>query len=132
MSIYMLDTNIVSHIIKSNKLVIDRLISKPIQSLCISSITQAELHFGLAKRPEAKKLHQLVHEFLLRVNILAWDSSISEIYGITRASLESKGINIGSFDLLIATHALSIKAILVTNDKAFSQILNLQIEDWTM
>ncbi len=129
---YMLDTNIVSHLIKGHEKVIEQVTSKPIFDICISSITQAELLFGLAKRPDAKKLHLLVKEFLLRIEIISWNSDAAKTYGKTRAELENKGKIIASLDLLIATHALSNKFTLITNDKAFLQIENLKIEDWTV
>jgi tRNA(fMet)-specific endonuclease VapC len=128
----MLDTNIVSHLIKGHTEVIKNLVSKPISSICISSITEAELLFGLAKRPDMKKLHQIVHEFLLRTEVLSWDSQTAQIYGKIRAKLESTGKIIGCLDLLIASHALSENATLITNDKAITQIDNLNIQDWTI
>ena len=130
--LYMLDTNTVSHIIKSNSTVIQHLIDVPMSSLAISAITNAELFFGLAKRPDAKKLHLAVNEFLLRVQVLPWDSSITKTYGELRYNLESIGKPLAPLDLLIASHALSLNAILVTNDQAFSHVNNLQIQDWTI
>lgn len=130
--LYMLDTNTVSHIIKSNSTVIQHLIDVPMSSLAISAITNAELFFGLAKRPEAKKLHLAVNEFLLRVQVLPWDSSITKTYGELRCNLESIGKPLAPLNLLIASHALSLNAILVTNDHAFSHVNNLQIQDWTI
>ncbi len=127
----MLDTNTVSHLIKSHPDVIRHMLAVPMASLCVSAITEGELLFGLAKRPEAKKLHLAVREFLLRVNVLPWDSVAAESYGAVRASLESQGKMLASLDLLIAAHALSVGAVLVTNDQAFSQVKNLPLEDWT-
>jgi tRNA(fMet)-specific endonuclease VapC len=66
-----------------------------------------------------------------RVDVLPWDFSAAERYGILRAALDRSGRPLGSLDLLIAAHALAAGAILVTNDRAFSQIAPLQIEDWT-
>ncbi len=128
---YMFDTNMVSHLIKQNPEVKKRLESKPISSICISSITEAELYFGLAKRPNAKSLHQLVHEFLLRTTVLAWNSDTAKTYGTLRASMTQAGKNLSPLDLLIAAHALQTKATLVTNDKAFQQINTLKVEDWS-
>lgn len=129
---YMLDTNTVSHLVKSHPRVTQNLVDVPIASLSISSITEGELLFGLAKRPEAKKLHLIVREFLRYVDVLPWDSQVAGDYGLIRAELEKQGKIIAPLDLLIAAHALSIKAILVTNDRAFSQIPQLIIEDWTI
>jgi tRNA(fMet)-specific endonuclease VapC len=128
---YMLDTNTVSHLIKGHPAVARRLVEVPMASLCVSSITEGELLFGLAKRPTAKQLHTVVREFLLRVDVLPWDSTIVERYGSVRADMERQGKILGPLDLLIAAHALAADAVLVTNDRAFGQVAGLQIEDWT-
>ncbi len=128
---YMLDTNTVSHIIKAHPQVIQRLVALPIPSLCISAITEGELRFGLAKRPEARRLHQAVHELLMRVDVLPWDRKTAETYGRIRAQLEQQGIILAALDLLIATHALHASAVLVTSGRAFFQLTELQTQDWT-
>ncbi len=129
---YMLDTNTVSHLIKKHPVVSRRMLDVPMTSLCISSITEGELLFGLAKRPDAKRLHAVVKEFLLRVDVLPWDSDTAACYGTVRANMERQGKTLGSLDLLIATHALNIGAVLVTNDRAISQVAGLHVEDWTV
>lgn len=128
---YMLDTNTVSHLLKGHSAVTRRLLTVPMASLCISAITEGELLFGLAKRPEAKQLHVAVREFLKRVDVLPWDSVAAEHYGIVRANMAGQGKVLSPLDLLIATHALSVDAVLVTNDQAISQMPNLHLEDWT-
>lgn len=128
---YMLDTNTVSNLIKNHSAVVAQIEIKPAESICISAITEGELRFGLSKRPEAKRLHQLVGEFLLGIEILPWDSSVAEYYGAVRADLTRKGRVLAPLDLLIATHAMAVHAVLVTNDKAFSQVANLRAEDWS-
>jgi tRNA(fMet)-specific endonuclease VapC len=129
---YLLDTNTVSHLIKGHPAVARRVVAVPMASLCISAITEGELLFGLAKRPDAKRLHVLVQELLRRVDVLAWDSSIAKYYGTVRADMERQGKILAPLDLLIAVHALSVGAVMVTNDQAFSQVADLFIEDWTM
>lgn len=128
---YMLDTNTVSHFLKQHPTVTRQVIVKPMASLCISAITEGELLFGLAKRPEAKNLHQVVREFLRRVDVLPWDSPTAENYGTVRADLARKGTPLGSLDMLIAAHAMSVDAVLVTSDQAFQQVVDLAVEDWT-
>jgi tRNA(fMet)-specific endonuclease VapC len=76
-------------------------------------------------------LQQLVKAFLHRVDVLPWNSQVAACYGTTRAELSSRGIVIAPLDLLIAAHALSVDAVLVTNDQAFRQIDRLLLEDWT-
>ena len=127
----MLDTNTVSHLIRAHPAVAWHIVSVPMASLCISVITEGELLFGLAKRPQAKRLHIAVREFLRRVDVLPWDSVIAERYGIVRAAMEGQGRILAPLDLLIATHALSAGVVLVTSDRAFSHVTDLDLEDWT-
>ncbi len=128
---YMLDTNTVSHLLKKHPAVVRRVVAAPITSLCISAITQGELLFGLAKRPDAAALHGAVREFLRRVDVFPWDAATSEVYGPARATSERQGRVLAPLDLLIGSHALSIDAVLVTNDRAFAQLPGLAVEDWT-
>jgi len=127
----MLDTNTVSHLLKGHPAVVRRVVATPMAGLCVSAITEAEMLFGLAKRPDAKRLHVAVWEFLRRVDVLPWDSAVAEHYGTLRADLERQGKTLAPLDLLIATHALGVGAVLVTNDRAFGKVSGLQVEDWT-
>lgn len=128
---YMLDTNMVSYFIRGDNNVRSRVVSLPMSTLVISAITEGELLFGLAKNPKAKQLGMLVHEFLIRVDVLPWDSTVAACYGMLRADLQRKGKTLGNLDLLIASHALALDAVLVTSDRAFTQASGLKIEDWT-
>lgn len=129
---YMLDTNSASYIIKGDPAVIRKhLLKVPMVNLCISSITEAELLHGVAKKPDAKKLPLAANEFLLRVEILPWDSLAAKAYAELRAMCEKIGKPLGCMDMLIAAHAKSEGAVLVTNDKAFYNIPELVLEDWT-
>lgn len=127
----MLDTNTVSHLLREHPSVARRVVAVPMASLCISAITEGELLFGLAKRPAAKQLHVAVREFLRRVDVLPWDSAAAALYGTVRADMSRQGKILAPLDLLIATHALSVNAVLVSNDQAIRLMDNLQIEDWT-
>ena len=71
-----------------------------------------------------------VREFLKRVDVLPWDHAAAERYGITRAELVRRGKTLAPLDLLIAAHAMSAGAVLVTSDKAFGQVVDLIVEDW--
>ncbi len=128
---YMLDTNTVSHLLKGHPGVARRMVGVPMASLCISAITEGELLFGLAKRPDAKRLHAAVRELLKRVDVLPWDSATAKRYGQVRADMKRQGQILGPLDLLIATHALAVGAVLVTNYRAFRQMAGLQLADWT-
>jgi len=127
----MLDTNTVSRLIQNHQAVARRVVAVPMGSLCISAITEAELLFGLARRPDAKRLHLVVREFLRRVDSFPWNTDAAERYGPFRAVAAGKGKVLALLDLLIAAHALALGAILVTNDRAFRQIDGLPVEDWS-
>jgi tRNA(fMet)-specific endonuclease VapC len=128
---YMLDTNTVSHLIKGHPAVGARVQAAPMAALCISAITEGELQFGLAKRPDAKRLRHAVNEFLKRVDVLPWDRTVAARYGALRAAMERQGQSMAPLDLLIAGHALSAAAALVTHDAAFAKVPQLDLEDWT-
>lgn len=80
---------------------------------------------------DAKRLHVAVRELLRRVDVLPWDSAVAERYGTVRADMARQGKVLTPLDQLIAAHALSVGAVLVTNDGAFDQVVDLQLEDWT-
>lgn len=129
---YLLDTNIASYVIKGNvPRVRDRLVKVPMSEVGISVITEAELRFGIAKKPEAARLGVAVEEFLLRVEILPWDSDAAKSYAAIRANMERIGEPMGNLDMMIAAHALAAQAALVTHDRVFHRVKQLKIEDWT-
>ena len=129
-SLYMLDTNTLSHLIKRQPQAIARLLHVPMHNVCISAITAGELAFGLAKRPQAMALREAVNEFLRRAEVMPWDDAVAQTYGTLRAELNKNGTPLAALDLQIAAHALHLKATLVSNDKAFAQVGGLIVEDW--
>ena len=133
MQLYMLDTNTASYIIKGEPVIVREHLTKvPMASVCISSIAQAELLRGVAKKPEAKRLPIAVKEFLIRVEIMPWDSDAAEAYVRLRPSCESEGTLLGTMDMLIAAHSVAVGAVLVTKDQAFYKAKShLSLEDWT-
>ena len=129
---YLLDTNTASYVIKGNfPRVRERLLKVPMAEVGISAVTEAELRFGVARKPEAVKLRIAVEEFLLRVEALSWDSEAAQQYAQVRAELERSGKPMGNLDLMIAAHALSAQLVLVTHDHVFRRIKRLKVEDWT-
>ena len=130
---YMLDTNTASYIIKGEPAVIrERLRKVPMANICVSAITEAELLRGVAKKPEAKRLPVVVKEFLLRVEILPWDSDAADAYAQLRTACENEGKPLGNMDMLIAAHSVAVGAVLITNDKAFYNVKHhLMLEDWS-
>ena len=129
---FMLDTNICIYIIKKKpKRVIERLQKTRVSDIGISSITLSELEYGVMKslKPEQNKL--AITEFLAPIEILSYDDMAALEYGKLRAHLDTRGIPIGSLDMLIAAHALSLKCILVTNNEAeFARVPGLKVENW--
>jgi tRNA(fMet)-specific endonuclease VapC len=129
---YLLDTNTVSYVIKGNfPHVRERLLKVPISQVGISVITEAELRFGVARLPQATKLAMVVDEFLLRVEVLTWDSAAARHYARLRAALEEHGEPMGNLDLMIAAQALDVGATLVSNDRVFRRVKGLKVEDWS-
>ena len=129
---YMLDTNTASYVIRGTYPAIrEKLQSVPMSRICISTITEAELLFGVARRPDARQLRRAVGEFLLLVEIRPWDSAAAKSYAESRDGLERNGAPLGAMDLLIAAHALACGKVLVSNDRAFGRIGHLELADWS-
>jgi tRNA(fMet)-specific endonuclease VapC len=130
---YLLDTNIARAAIKGlPDRVRERLVALPIHDVSISAVTQGELIYGLAKRGNPAALSALVHEFLIRVDVLPWTGEVANVYGALRASCAQRGVSLGALDMMIAAHAMATGAVLVTRDKAFTHVEHgLKVEDWT-
>jgi len=128
---YMLDTNMVSQLIRRHPSVVKKIAQTPMHKLCISAIVGGELWYGVSKKPLAQALYRAVTEFLRRVDVLPWDEAVMKRYGELRSSLQKTGITLGGMDMLIAAHALHTRSVLVTNDAAFSRVDGLVVEDWT-
>ncbi len=129
---YLLDTNMASYVIKGNVPVVrDRLLKVLMSEVGISVVTEAELRFGVARKSAATRLQLAVEEFLLRVEILPWDSQAAEHYATLRTALEDAGAPMGNMDMMIAAQALAAGAVLVTHDRVFHRVKQLKVEDWT-
>jgi tRNA(fMet)-specific endonuclease VapC len=129
---FMLDTNSVSHLIKRQPNLVERVVGAPMAALCVSAVTEGEMRFGLARRPEAKALHAAVVELLRRLDVLPWTSATAQRYGMVRAKLERRGRPLGPLDLMIAAHAVEAGAVLIASDRAFRFVATLEVEDWTL
>ncbi len=129
---FMLDTNICIYIIKQKPIdVIERFRKISISSIAISSITLGELEYGVMKSAKPAQNQFALSQFVAPLEILPYDDGAAQYYGSLRAALEKQGTPIGSLDMLIAAHALSINCSLVTNnEKEFSRIPNLIIQNW--
>ena len=128
----MLDTNICIYIIKRKPVnVFEKFKSLSIGTVGISSITLAELQYGIMKSSDPKKNQEALDKFLTPLEILDFDYYATFEYGKIRAELEKRGTPIGPLDTLIASHAMSLKLTLVTNNvKEFERIPDLKIENW--
>ncbi len=131
---YMLDTNICIYLIKQKPpKVLKHFKSHTIGDIGISSITLAELRYGVAKSQHVEKNQQALDEFILPLEIEDFNEKAAEEYGTVRTDLEKAGKPIGSMDMLIGAHALAIGATLVTNNtKEFKQVKNLKVVDWSV
>jgi tRNA(fMet)-specific endonuclease VapC len=101
-------------------------------ALCVSAVTEGEMRFGLARRPEAKAPHAAVVELLRRLDVLPWTSATAQRYGMVRAELERRDRPLGPLDLMIAAHAVEAGAVLIASDRAFRFVAALEVEDWTL
>lgn len=130
---YLLDTNICIYLIKkSPESVFKRLKEITLDKIFISSVTVAELQYGVRKSAYPEKNKIALDEFLKAFNISNFDSEAAIEYGIIRSYLEKKGTPIGSLDTLIAAHAKSLGMTLVTNNvKEFERVEDLPMENWT-
>jgi tRNA(fMet)-specific endonuclease VapC len=128
----MLDTDTCIAIIKKHPTALKKLRGKSIGEVGISSITLGELAFGAAKSSHRQNAFDALDEFLLALEIAAFDDRVAVRYGDVRASLERRGKPIGPLDTLIGSHAHTLDLILVThNTREFSRIDGLRLEDWT-
>ncbi len=128
---YLLDTNICIYVINEHPAqVLQRLIQAGRESLAISTVTVAELAFGVAKSTRADSRAKL-ENFLSKFPIVDWDQDAAWIYGNVRKDLEAKGQRIGERDLLLACQALALDATMVTNNtREFERIEGLRLENW--
>jgi tRNA(fMet)-specific endonuclease VapC len=120
---YMLDTNIVSHIMQGrDAALLTQLTQLSVGQAVISSVTLAELEYGIHRKGQPARLRAALTQVLLRIDVLPWDEPVAVCYGELCAGLEAKGINLSDFDMMIAAHAIAVEATLVSRDKAFSQM----------
>jgi tRNA(fMet)-specific endonuclease VapC len=124
----MLDTNTVSYIVRGQSPAArDRLDGLKISEVgCISVVTEAEIRYGLAKKPPSLAFWEVLNEFLGKIQILPWGSEEAQAYGNLRFKLERAGKILGAMDMMIAAHAISANATLVTRDKTFAKVEDLR------
>jgi tRNA(fMet)-specific endonuclease VapC len=131
---YLLDTITCIYIInRKPPSAVARIRSKQSEDIAVSTVTIAELEYGVYRSQKTDQNRIALLEFLVPLIILDFDQGAVAVYGSIRASLESRGTSIGPMDLLIAAQAISQGLILVTdNEREFSRVEGLEIENWTM
>ena len=126
--IWMLDTNTVSYIVRGRspaaRTKLYRLQDDEIG--CMSVITEAELRYGVSKQAPGSARLSALNALFDKLRILPWGSAEALVYGDLRAKLERAGKVLGNLDMLIAAHAISTNATLVTRDKTFAQVEDLR------
>jgi len=128
----MLDTNICIYIINARPpSVIERFSSFVVGEVGISVITLAELEYGAAKSVQPRRNREALKQFVLPLEVAAFDAAATTAYGSTRMAIERRGTPIGAMDLLIAAHAVSLGVTLVTNNtREFARVPGLRVENW--
>ncbi len=128
---WMLDTNVLSDLIRQPKgPIFDRLRELAGDSVCTSIVVASELHFWLSKGA-SERLRRRIEDFLERIVVLPFESPADEAYGRIRSYLERQGALIGSNDLFIAAHGLTLGCTIVTdNTKEFTRVPGLLVENW--
>lgn len=129
---YMLDTNICSYILKSRPLSVKtRFDQVRASALAISTVVLAELYYGAARHPKGFTIRKEIGDFISRLDVIPWDEKAADHYGAIRAALEKSGTPIGAMDMMIAAHARSQRATLVSNNaQHFEKVPGLIIANW--
>ena len=129
---YMLDTNICIYAMRNKpEKVLQRFKEELNGGLCISSITLAELEYGMKHSLDPIKNELALLRFLVPLSILSFGAPAASVYGEIRAHLQSKGTPIGPLDMWIAAHAISEGLVLVTNNtREFERVPDLELENW--
>ena len=125
----MLDTNIVSHIMQGrDAALLQRLGQIPVGQAVMSSVTLAELEYGLHRKGQPARLKDALLQVLLRVDVLPWDEPAARCYGRLCHALETQGVNLSDLDIMIAAHSVAADTTLVSRDKAFQTVVSIEPE----
>lgn len=131
--LHMLDTDTASYLIKGKSPAIETRLAALVPAMvCISVMTRAELQYGLKRLPADHRLHLAVRQFLKIVRVVPWDTDAADWYAEIRHRLISTGQPIGEMDMMIAAHALSAGAVLVTNNRRHYERIEapLILDNW--
>jgi len=128
-----LDTTICIDVIrKRHRSVLDRFADHAVGDIGVSTITLAELEYGVSASSRPTKNREALDQFMSPLDVAPFDRDAIAVSGRLRAALEKRGQTIGSMDLLIAAHAVRLDVLLIThNVREFKRVPGLRIEDWT-
>lgn len=128
----MLDTNTCIALIKRKPVnALQKFNEYQVGDIGISAVTLAELRYGVSKSQHQARNRAALDEFMLPLEVAAFDEQATVAYGVLRAALEKQGTPIGPLDTMIAAHALSLGVPLVTNNtREFNRVPELTIVDW--
>lgn len=130
---WMLDTNICSYILRERPPTVKKHFDEAGSgNLGISTVVLAELYFGAARHPKGTAIRLAIDDFAGRLAVISWDESAADHYGRIRAALENSGTPVGAMDMMIAAHARSMGATLVSNNtRHFENVPDLRLANWT-
>lgn len=132
MKLFMLDTDTCSYIIREKPAsVLEHFSKLQINQICISAVTYGELLYGVARSSSTKVNRPIIDAFIRHLDVMTWGEAAAGHFGDVRTELEAAGTPIGAMDMLIAAHARSLHATLVTNNaRRFSRVKGLKAENW--
>jgi tRNA(fMet)-specific endonuclease VapC len=132
---YVLDTTVVSALMRGEPTASARLLATPPPEVAIPQPVVAELEYGLARLPRSRRrrmLEERWHVLLRSLGRVLWSDEVSRCFGNLKTKLESRGARLDDFDLAIAAHAIASNAVLVTDNlRHFQRIEGLRLERWT-
>jgi tRNA(fMet)-specific endonuclease VapC len=130
MARYLLDADTVSYALRGQGAVAVRILEHPPSDVCISSITLAELGFGVEVK-KSQKLRRALRSFVRDLTVLPFDAAAAERFAPVAAGLARRGTPIGALDTLVAAQALSLGLTVVTNNtRHFARVPGLKVENW--
>jgi tRNA(fMet)-specific endonuclease VapC len=133
MTRFLLDTDTASRLMRTHRITVAAMRRSGASDISISAVSQAELLFGARMRDDKPAVMATVRTFLARITVYPWDDEAAEHHAVIRVDAIRQGRGAGEFDIMIAAHAKSLGATLVTGDKAIGnlEIAGLSIVDWS-
>ncbi len=128
----MLDTDISIYLIKKRPASVEKHLNRlSMDQVCISVVTYAELLYGAEHSANKERNKEAVRDFVRYLTVRGWNDEAAEHYGLIRHDLESAGTPIGAMDMMIAAHARSVPAVLVSNnERHFGRVRGLKVVNW--